>query len=364
MPSHGNGGPVVMRFAIQEISGGRRSRPLLHCLVLFALGWPALAEPVSIKGLNTWVLASLPDNLQQVLDLGVSTVRVDLPWEQVEPMPNQVDWQKVDRVMEAAHAGNIQVLFTLRSISSWGTAVKADPKDLYHHASHPKSMADWERFVRSLAQRYKGQGVHYEIENEVNTDFWAGSLADYRKLLEASYRVIKAEDPEAKVLASAMACGVIFNPKTPLERQRMSARHDDWLEVILATKAFDVINVHDYYFPESPEVNGWSFQSYLQHILAIAEAFGVNDRPIWITELGYISRPVVTGGRADYGSPEKQAAWLTAAVHQARALGVERAFWLFLRDAPNTGYFGSMGLLGAGNIPRSAWQAYKAIGQR
>ena len=162
-----------MRFAIQEMSGGRRSRPLLHCLVLFALGWPALAEPVSIKGLNSWVLASLPDNLQQVRDLGVSTVRVDLPWEQVEPMPNQFDWQKVDRVIEAAHAGNIQVLFTLRSISSWGTAVKADPKDLYHHASHPKSMADWERFVRSLAQRYKGQGVHYEIENEVNTDFWS-----------------------------------------------------------------------------------------------------------------------------------------------------------------------------------------------
>jgi polysaccharide biosynthesis protein PslG len=353
-----------MRFTIQKRSGRRRIRPLLHFLVLLALGGPVLAEPVTIKGLNTWVLAALPDNLQQVRDLGVSTVRVDLPWEQVEPMPNQFDWQKLDRIMEAAHGGDIQVLFTLRSISSWATAVKADPKDLYHHASRPKSMADWERFVQNLAQRYKGQGVHYEIENEVNANFWAGSLADYLDLLKASYRVIKAEDPEAKVLASAMACGVILNPKTPLERQRMDARHDEWLEAILATKAFDVINVHDYYFPEGPEVNGWSFQGYLQHILAFTEGFDVADRPVWITELGYVSRPVVTGGRTDNGSPEKQAAWLTAAVQQAQALGVERAFWLFLRDAPNTGYFGSMGLLGAGNVPRPAWQAYKAIGQR
>jgi hypothetical protein len=156
-------GGVAMRFTIQKRSGGRRRPPLLHFLVLLTLGWPALAEPVSIKGFNTWVLASLPDNLQQVLDLGVSIV---------------------------------------------------------------------------------------------------------------------------------------------------------------------------------------------------------NDRPIWVTELGYISRPVVTGGRTDYGSPEKQGAWLTAAVHQAQALGVERAFWLFVRDAPNAGYFGSMGLLGAGNVPRPAWQAYKAIGQR
>ena len=330
---------------------------------MIALGSPASAEPAAIKGLNAWVLGALPDNIQQVLDLGVSIVRVDLPWEQVEPVPNQFEWQKLDRLVEAARAGKIEVLFTLRSISSWGTAVKADPKDLYHHASRPKSMSDWERFVQRLAERYKGQGVHYEIENEVNSNFWSGSLADYLELLPASYRVIKAEDPEAKVLASAMACGVILNPKTPLERQRLSSQHDDWLESILATKAFDVINVHDYYFPDGPAVNGWTFQSYLEHIIAFAQGAGVDDRPIWITEMGYISRPVPTGGRTDNASPEKQAAWLTAAFHEAAARGVEHAFWLFLRDAPNTGYFGSMGLLGAGNVPRPAWQAYKAIGQ-
>jgi hypothetical protein len=74
-----------------------------------------------------------------------------------------------------------------------------------------------------------------------------------------------------------------------------------------------------------------------------------------------MSAPVSTNGRRDDGSAERQAAWLSAAYHQAAALGVERAFWLFLPDALNTGYFGRMGLFDDNNAPRPAWYAYKAI---
>jgi hypothetical protein len=226
-----------------------RSIRLLAVSALIALGSPAVADPAAIKGLNSWLLGSLPQNLALVSELGVSTVRVNLPWEQAAPASGRLDWQKVDQVVAAAGSANIQVLFTLSSISSWGTVRTADLKDLYHHASHPISMADWQQFVTNLAGRYRGQGIHYEIENEVNSDFWAGSLADYLDLLTSSYRSIKAADPQARVLHSAMACGVVFNPQTPSARQQLVAHHDDWLKPILATGAFDVINVHDYYFP-------------------------------------------------------------------------------------------------------------------
>jgi cellulase (glycosyl hydrolase family 5) len=341
----------------------RALRPAL-IVVLTSLALAARAEQAALKGLNTWLLGALPANLQEVRNLGVAIVRVELPWEQVEAAPDQFDWRRVDKVVEAAHAGKMQVLFTLRSISSWATTVEADRKDLYHHASRPKAMADWERFVSSLARRYKGQDVHYEIENEVNSNFWAGSLSDYLELLEASYRAVKAEDPQARVLASAMACGVVFNPGTPAAQERLRARHDEWLRPILATKAYDVVNVHDYYFPGGPEVNGWTFQSYLAHTIELMGEAGVKDRPIWITELGYVSKPISTGGRTDDGSLEKQAAWLAEAYRLAAGLGVERAFWLFLHDAPDTGYFGPMGLLDSKNAPRPAWHAYEAIGRR
>lgn len=342
----------------------RRNLRLAPFLLVAALASPVHAEQAAIKGLNTWLLGSLPNDVQQVRELGVSVVRIDLPWEQVERSPNQFDWQTLDKVVGIARVNHIEILLTLRSTSSWGTTVKADPKDLYHHASRPKSMAEWERFVQGLSSRYKGQGVHYEIENEVNSDFWAGSIGDYLELLTASYRVIKTEDSAAKVLASAMACGTIFNPNTSTAQQRLNERHDQWLSPILATKAFDVINVHDYYFPGGPKVNGWTFQSYLRHIAALADEVGVKNRPIWVTEIGYISKPVSTNGRTDEGSVDKQAVWLTEAYRAAAELGVERAFWLFLRDASNVGYFGPMGLLDANNRPRPAWDAYKAISQK
>jgi hypothetical protein len=52
---------------------------------------------------------------------------------------------------------------------------------------------------------------------------------------------------------------------------------------------------------------------------------------------------VTTNGRTDDGSADQQAARLIEAYREAAARGVERAFWLFLRDAPDAGYFGPMG---------------------
>ena len=155
-----------------------------------------------------------------------------------------------------------------------------------------------------------------------------------------------------------MACGVIFNPKSPEGRSRLQAQGDDWLKPILATGAFDVVNVHDYYVPGSPEINGWTFESYLQHVRNLAAESGAGPKPVWITETGYVSEPIVTNGRRDEASPEAQAIRLAAAYRAARATNVERMFWLFLRDAPATGYFGSMGLAEKSGQRRPAWQAF------
>ena len=58
----------------------------------------------------------------------------------------------------------------------------------------------------------------------------------------------------------------------------------------------------------------------------------------------------------DNGSPEKQAEWLTEAYQQAFEFGVERIYWLLLRDRKEP-YFGSMGLADAKGNPRPAWNA-------
>ncbi len=221
-------------------------------------------------------------------------------------------------------------------------------------------MSEWEDFVGKLAYRYRGGHVYYEIENEVNSPgFWSGTLEEYLELLKASYRSIKKNDPHSKVLLSAMACGIIFNLETEAAREEAKKRYDTWLHSILSTRAFDIVSVHDYYFPSEIIANGLTFTSYLEHTYGLMEETGVQSKPIWITETGYVSRPTMTGGRTDAGSPEKQALRLVQAYHQAFEFGVKRVFWLFIKDQDSP-YFGSMGLFDAqkrGENPRPAWKA-------
>jgi hypothetical protein len=217
---------------------------------------------------------------------------------------------------------------------------------------------EWIPFVEALATRYRGQGVNYEIENEVNGDaFWKGTLEEYLELLKTGYDVIKKVDPQAKLLPSAMGCGIVRHFQSDSVEQEAWKWHDGWLQPILSTKKFDVVNIHDYYFPSDIVANGLTFRSYLEHIRDLMKKSGVGDRPIWITEMGYVSSPADASGRLDHGSPEKQAEWLTEAYQQAFEFGVERIYWLLLRDR-NEPYFGSMGLADAKGNPRPAWNAF------
>ena len=204
----------------------------------------------------------------------------------------------------------------------------------------------------------RGQALNYEIENEVNGGaFWKGTLEEYLELLKTGYDVIKKVDPQAKVLPSAMGCGIVGHFQLDLVQQEAWKRHDGWLQSILSTKKFDVVNVHNYYFPSDIVANGLTFRIYLEHIRDLMKKSGVGDRPIWITETGYVSSPTDASGRMDHGSPEKQAKWLTEAYEQAFEFGVTRIYWLLLRDR-NEPYFGSMGLADKKGNPRPAWDAF------
>ncbi len=320
----------------------------------------AAASP--LKGLNAWLPSALPHDVGEIRELGVAVVRVQLPWQLVEPEAGRRDWSAVDRVVETAATNGVEVLFLLRSMSAWGTVRPADPRDPNHGASRPKSMDDWRRLVHDMAARYRGRGVSYELENEVNADYWAGTLDEYLDLLRATYPAVKSADPGARVLGSAMACGVLFDFRTPRARSRFFDKHDEWLSAILSTHAFDAVNVHDYYLPEGPQLNGWTFRSYLDHVARLMEREGARGVPLWVTETGFVSRPTPTQGRLDDGSPQRQAELLRAAYRQAAELGAGAVFWLFLRDHPNLGYFGAMGLAGPKDSPQSTWRTFQSIG--
>ena len=304
-------------------------------------------------GINPWDMQSFLSDTPGYVDTNVGSIRIDLPWQQVQPRAGVFDWEALDTVVRTARANGMDVLITLRAISSWGTKVPANAKDLYKGASLPLDMTSWETFVSAMADRYRGGGVAYEIENEPNSKFWSGTMDDYLTLLKATFAAITRSDPRATVLSGALACHTAFAYPDSATTEKQNQSFDRWQNAILATHAFNTIGVHDYYFPDGA-VNGWTFISYLDHVADLARAAGCAKCPIWITETGYVSRPQKAGTRTDAGSPQNQARWAAESFQQAFDHRVERVYWLFLKDHPNTGYFASMGLTDVHGTARPA----------
>ncbi len=334
-------------------------------LLLSGLILHARAQEPRRIGLNT-TLRSSGEDIKSLQKLGVSTIRMPLRWQFLKISPGEYDWSAVDRFVREAHAKRIDVLFNIRT--TFPTKPKKPPKRGAIQTSpliNPPSVdtEEWIHFVNILAQRYRDQGVNYEIENEVNSEtFWKGTLEEYLELLKSGYDAIKKADPQAKVLPSAMACGITRHLQSESERREAWKRHDKWLEAILSTKKFDVVNIHDYYFPSEIVANGLSFRSYLEYVQDVMKKSGLGRFPIWITETGYVSGAADASGRMDNGSPEKQALWLQEAYEQAFGAGVERIYWLLIRDGKEP-YFGLMGLADAKGEPRPAWNTLKQFVQ-
>ena len=345
-----------------------RMRVLFIGVVLFSsvLALHARAQESGRVGLNT-TLRTVAEDIKSIQELGVRTIRVPMQWQFVKMRPGEYDWSTIDRFVKAARTKEIEVLFTIRTTfreQKEGTKTKRKKGSIQTSQINPPSVdaKEWAYFLETLANRCRGQGVNYEIENEVNSEaFWKGELEEYLDLLKSGYDVIKKVDPQAKVLPSAMGCGITRHFQSESERREALKRHDKWLKAILSTKKFDVVNIHDYYFPSEIVANGLSFRSYLEHIQDVMKS-ELGRFPIWITETGYVSGTANASGRMDNGSPEKQALWLREAYEQAFQSGVERIYWLLLRDRQEP-YFGLMGLADAKGNPRPAWNAFKQFVQ-
>lgn len=341
----------------------RRSALLISMMLFLSiLVFNAQAQEPKRLGLNTTV-RNVGEEIKSIQELGVSLIRMPLQWQLIKIRPGEYDWSIIDRLVKAAQTRQVEVLFTITSREEPEKKKTQKPKSkkgsIQITPIIPPSVnkEQWVHFVETLANRYRGQGVNYEIGNEVNEEtVWKGTPEEYLELLKVGYDAIKKADPQAKVLPAAMGCGIVRNFTLESVRQEAWKWHDSWLQPILSTKNFDVVNVHNYYFPSDVVANGLTFRSYLEHIHELMKKSGLRDRPIWITEIGYISSPANAGGRMDNGSPEKQAQWLTEAYQQAFEFGVERIYWSLLRDRKET-YFGSMGLADAKGNPRPAWNA-------
>ncbi len=162
----------------------------------------------------------------------IGWARTDFDWTTVQPRQDGPwDYSLIDRTVQSAEEGGITILPILGYDVAWA-------RPAYKH------LDAWRQYVRNIVSRYKGRLHYWEVWNEPDLEqFWKDTpdAAHYTLLLKAAYEEIKAVDPSAQVLLGGVS-GI------PM----------DYLKGIYDAGGgafFDIMNVHPYRYPLTPEAS-------------------------------------------------------------------------------------------------------------
>jgi hypothetical protein len=307
---------------------------LRHRWVVLTAGG-ALAESEAnappALGMNVFLEQEVePAKRQRSLDLlhaaGVTWIRQELPWEQIEPEakgettdPNSggSTWTKFDDIVDRASATGMQLVLRLDTSPRW--ALPADTPD---GLSPPINYDDYFDFVSQVARRYRGKVAAYQVWNEPNlTSEWGHKPPDaagYARLLQGASARIRAADSNARVVMAALSPTLTENSDALNELVYLQQLYDAG-----ARGAFDVLALQAYGLrggPDDPRTGADDVtfsRPTLVHRLMLANGDG--EVPVWATEMGWNVNPpsfkVQQFGRV---TPELQARYTVRAFERAK----------------------------------------------
>ncbi len=260
---------------------------------------------------------------------GIVWVRTDFDWSGVERSPGKWTFDHLDEVVQWAEEAGICLLPILDYDVPWA-------RPAYQH------LDKWIEYVRRIVGRYKDRLRYWEVWNEPNLEgFWRDkpNPENYVRLLQATYREIKQIDPHLVVLLGGMA-GIPW----------------DYLEGIYRAggkEFFDVMNVHPYRYPRSPEES--RLEADLLRLRELMTRYGDKDKPVWITEIGW---PTHVGPRGV--SLEVQTWMLARSYLIALHAGVARIFWYEFQAPERKADYNEdhFGIVHRDLKPKPAYEAY------
>jgi len=265
---------------------------------------------------------------------GIGWVRTDFAWSGVERQPGQWHFEMLDETVDWAEAERVRILPILDYDVAWA-------RPAHEHLDL------WLDYVRRVVTRYKDRIRHWEVWNEPNLEkFWKDKPdpAAYVKLLRATHREIKRIDPGLVVVLGGTA-GIPW----------------EYIEGIYEAGGrghFDVMNVHPYRYPGSPEER--PLFDDLVRLRELMQKHGDAAKPVWITEMGW---PTHQGPRGV--SEQRQALMFARSYLLALQSGVEVVFWYeFQATEGRTDYNEHhFGIVHRELDPKPAYQAMKTLAQ-
>jgi len=296
--------------------------------------------PDDFLGVNTFLEqevepAKRERQLQMIHDAGFRFIRQQFPWADIEvhgpgdfedrrnPQIGVISaWAKYDDIVGRAERLGITVLARLDAPPKWAHEGYADLGDF----GPPARFERFADYVGAVAERYKGRIRYYQIWNEPNIfPEWGNQRVnpeDYARLLCLAYDRIKNIDPDAVVVAAALAPTVAQDGRDLSDLvflQRMYAAG--------AGRCFDIAAAQGYGLFSGPGDARLSplETNVARHMLLrdIMVRNGDARKPMWLSEVNWNAVPdqpdkIAGVGRYGMVSLDDQARFVPLVVARAR----------------------------------------------
>lgn len=229
-------------------------------------------------------------SLELVREMGAETIVEFFPWAYLEPEDGRYNWEQADKIIRHARNQGLHIIARTGFVPEWArpetetefTTLNYLTEDMYD---------DFADFTAAFAARYAGTVDHIIIWNEPNLAFEWGyrdvDPAGYARLLQAVYEPIKTANPNAVILAGALA--------PTLEPAGSATGLSDilYLEGMYEAGAadyFDALAIHTYGFTQppdaAPDFSTLNFRrAELLHDIMLR--YDDPDTPVYITESGW-----------------------------------------------------------------------------
>lgn len=316
--------------------------------------------PGNPLGVNTFLeqeveIAKREKTLQMIKDAGFAWIRQPFTWSDIEihgkgdfedrrNEPYRSAWDKYDNIVDLASQYDLNVIARLGAPPEWAHAGYSDLGQF----GPPARFEDFADFVGAVVERYRGRIRYYQIWNEPNIyPEWGEQRAnpeDYAKMLCMAYQRAKSVDPNAVIIAAALAPTVAQDgggyPGGGLDDliffQRMYGAG--------AGECFDIAAAQGYGLFSGPydrRLNPLQ-TNVARHVLMrdIMVRNGDATKPIWLSEVNWNAVPndpsIADLNRFGRVTPEQQARYVPMLFGRARRewpwVGV-MSVWFFKRPS-------------------------------
>jgi hypothetical protein len=278
-------------------------------------------------------------------DCGISFVRLDFLWNDIEIKQGQFGFSKYDDIVSLLTNSEIEILGLLSYSADWAGPGWNSP---------PYKNKTFVNYASKVIERYKDKVKHWEIWNEPDDEqYWKpqDGMVRYVALLKDVYQAAKRIDPNCKILNG----GLSKNITTSLNK---IYKND-------GGKYFDILAIHPFVNPLN-QVDVARVQGLYRACKRIMQKNG-DDKKIWFTELGCpgVKAPSKSNSWWLGISPtEKQQAQWVEKIYTELLIEMpdcDKIFWAFFRDCKNYWNNGidSFGILRWNFSKKPAFNAYR-----